>query len=60
MGYVFIIIEVRTLTSYRFKSRTLIVLSLGWFYVLTALLTAVSFVQYVFVGARMLREPRTY
>jgi cardiolipin synthase len=30
--------------------------SLGWFYVLTALLTTVSFVQYVFVGARMLRQ----
>jgi cardiolipin synthase len=32
--------------------------SLGWFYVLTALLTVASFVQYVFVGVRMLREDR--
>jgi cardiolipin synthase (CMP-forming) len=31
--------------------------SLGWLYVLTALLAAVSFVQYVFVGLRMLRAP---
>ena len=31
---------------------------LGWFYVLTALLTAVSWVQYGFIGARMLREGR--
>jgi cardiolipin synthase len=31
--------------------------SLGWLYVLTSLLTAVSFVQYVFIGVRMLREP---
>jgi len=30
--------------------------SLGWFYVLTALLTAVSFVQYAFIGVRMFRE----
>lgn len=30
--------------------------SLGWFYVLTALLTAGSFVQYVFIGVRMLRR----
>ena len=32
--------------------------SLGWLYVLTALLTAVSFVQYAFIGVRMLREGR--
>lgn len=32
--------------------------SLGWLYVLTALLAAGSFVQYVFVGLRMLRLPR--
>jgi len=32
--------------------------SLGWLYVLTALLTAVSFVQYGFIGVRMLRGPR--
>ena len=32
--------------------------SLGWLYILTALLTAVSFVQYAFVGVRMLREDR--
>ncbi len=32
--------------------------SLGWLYVLTALLTAASFVQYAFVGVRMLREDR--
>ena len=32
--------------------------SLGWLYVLTALLTAVSFVQYGFIGVRMLREGR--
>jgi cardiolipin synthase (CMP-forming) len=32
--------------------------SLGWLYVLTALLAAVSFAQYVFVGLRMLRAPR--
>jgi cardiolipin synthase len=31
--------------------------ALAWFYGLTALLTAVSFVQYAFIGARMLREP---
>jgi cardiolipin synthase len=31
--------------------------SLGWLYVLTALLTAVSWVQYGFAGLRMLREP---
>jgi cardiolipin synthase len=30
--------------------------SLGWFYVLTALLAAVSFVQYAFIGVRMFRE----
>jgi len=30
--------------------------SLAWFYVLTALLTAASFVQYAFIGVRMLRE----
>ncbi|MGZ5425044.1 MAG: CDP-alcohol phosphatidyltransferase family protein [Candidatus Aminicenantales bacterium] len=33
--------------------------SLGWLYVLTALLTAGAFVQYAFIGVRMLREPRT-
>ena len=32
--------------------------SLGWLYVLTALLTAASFVQYGFIGVRMLREGR--
>ena len=32
--------------------------SLGWLYVLTALLTAVSLVQYGFIGVRMLRERR--
>ncbi|HOW85572.1 MAG TPA: CDP-alcohol phosphatidyltransferase family protein [Candidatus Aminicenantes bacterium] len=32
--------------------------SLAWFYVLTALLTAGSFVQYGFIGVRMLRGPR--
>lgn len=32
--------------------------SLGWLYVLTALLTAASWVQYGFAGVRMLREPR--
>ncbi|MGB8958659.1 MAG: CDP-alcohol phosphatidyltransferase family protein [Candidatus Aminicenantales bacterium] len=32
--------------------------SLGWLYVLTALLTAMSFVQYGFIGVRMLREGR--
>jgi cardiolipin synthase len=32
--------------------------SLGWLYVLTALLTAASFVQYAFIGVRMLREGR--
>ncbi len=32
--------------------------SLGWLYVLTALLTALSFVQYGFIGVRMLREGR--
>jgi cardiolipin synthase len=32
--------------------------ALGWFYVLTAALTAVSFAQYAFFGVRMLREPR--
>jgi cardiolipin synthase len=32
--------------------------SLGWFYVLTALLTAVSFVQYAFIGVRMFREDK--
>ena len=32
--------------------------SLGWLYVLTALLTAASFVQYGFIGVRMLRGPR--
>lgn len=31
--------------------------ALGWLYVLTAVLTAVSFVQYAFIGVRMLREP---
>ena len=30
--------------------------SLGWFYVLTALLATVSFVQYAFIGVRMFRE----
>jgi cardiolipin synthase (CMP-forming) len=33
--------------------------SLGWFYVLTALLTAASFIQYGFIGVRMLRQGRT-
>lgn len=32
--------------------------SLGWLYVLTALLTAGAFVQYAFIGVRMLREGR--
>ncbi len=32
--------------------------SLGWLYVLTALLTAVSFLQYSFIGVRMLRQGR--
>lgn len=32
--------------------------SLGWLYVLTALLTAVSWVQYGFIGVRMLRRDR--
>jgi cardiolipin synthase len=32
--------------------------SLGWLYVVTALLTAVSFAQYGFIGIRMLRCPR--
>jgi cardiolipin synthase len=32
--------------------------SLGWLYVLTALVTAMSFVQYGFIGVRMLREDR--
>jgi len=32
--------------------------SLAWFYVLTALLTAASFVQYAFIGVRMFRERR--
>ncbi len=32
--------------------------SLGWLYVLTALLTTMSFVQYGFIGVRMLREGR--
>jgi cardiolipin synthase len=32
--------------------------SLGWLYVLTALLAAGSFIQYAFIGVRMLREPR--
>jgi len=32
--------------------------SLAWLYVLTALLTAVSFLQYGFIGVRMLREGR--
>lgn len=32
--------------------------SLGWLYVLTALLTAASWVQYGFAGVRMLREGR--
>ena len=32
--------------------------SLGWLYVLTAVLTAVSFVQYAFIGVRMLRRGR--
>jgi cardiolipin synthase len=31
---------------------------LGWLYVLTGLLTAVSWVQYGFIGVRMLRENR--
>lgn len=30
--------------------------SLGWLYILTALLTAASFIQYGFIGVRMLRE----
>jgi len=30
--------------------------ALGWLYVVTALLTAASFVQYVFIGLRMLRR----
>jgi cardiolipin synthase len=33
--------------------------SLGWLYILTALLTAASFVQYGFIGVRMLRQGRT-
>ncbi len=32
--------------------------ALGWLYVLTALLTAVSWVQYGFIGIRMLRRDR--
>lgn len=32
--------------------------SLAWLYILTALLTAMSFVQYGFIGVRMLREGR--
>ncbi len=32
--------------------------SLGWLYVLTALLTAGAFVQYAFIGVRMLRQGR--
>ena len=32
--------------------------ALGWLYVLTALLTAVSWVQYGFIGVRMLRRDR--
>ena len=32
--------------------------SLGWIYVLTALLAAVSFVQYAFIGVRMFREDK--
>ena len=32
--------------------------SLAWLYVLTALLAAVSFIQYAFRGVGMLREPR--
>lgn len=32
--------------------------ALGWLYVLTALLTGLSFVQYGFIGVRMLREDR--
>jgi cardiolipin synthase len=32
--------------------------SLAWLYILTALLTAASFVQYGFIGVRMLRESR--
>jgi len=32
--------------------------SLAWLYILTALLTAFSWVQYGFVGIRMLRGPR--
>jgi cardiolipin synthase len=32
--------------------------SLGWLYVMTALLTAASWVQYGFAGVRMLGEPR--
>lgn len=31
---------------------------LGWVYILTALLTAGSFIQYVFIGVRMLRAGR--
>jgi cardiolipin synthase len=33
--------------------------ALKWCYILTALLTAASFVQYGFIGVRMLREPRS-
>jgi cardiolipin synthase len=33
--------------------------ALGWFYVLTALLTAAAFIQYIFIGVRMLREGKT-
>lgn len=32
--------------------------SLGWLYVLTALLTAGAFIQYAFIGVRMLRQGR--
>jgi hypothetical protein len=32
--------------------------SLAWLYILTALLTAASFVQYGFIGVRMLRGGR--
>jgi cardiolipin synthase len=32
--------------------------SLGWLCILTGMLTAVSWVQYGFIGIRMLREPR--
>ena len=32
--------------------------ALGWCYIVTALLTAASFVQYAFIGVRMLREGR--